>query len=796
MKKILFSIIITLLVITSFNAQTIPQGMKYQAIARDLSGEIIENQPISLKIQLQGEFNSSQIYYTEVHTITTNQFGLFSLVIGQGNVEKGIFNEIPWDTENIWMNIAIKTDKEAYYTTISNSKLLAVPYAFHAATASQLTFDNNNVLLKNEGVPSQNWSLFGNSKSDPEKDKLGTTDYEDLVMVTDNIERLRIYANGNINIKKSLTIDEDLTVGKNVYLNTVAGETINNGSFTVENQSPTLLTGELHVNGLSQFDSNINVDASTVTDKLVVSDEDDPNPTPRFGSIADIRGLLVADSIAIRGGLDIGGNLKVHGDSVVVDHHLLVGERTFLNGQVTINTQPSLTGGESDYNAYPLRVEGSEQGIAVKLNVGTPDNSNNFVTFFDSNETVRGRIEGETTVDLLTNPEYIFDNVIFATDILINTGELVVAGAEEIQAIADQLAADTSVTACTGAGVGAGAVVVEVVCSPIPSLIAASITDIVVKSANLAIAVINEAEAVAEPVAYNLFKHTQIGVTYQSGAGDYAEWLPKENSIIKFYPGDVVGVKAGNVSYNTANAENIMVVSSNPIVLGNMPKEGNESNYEKIAFMGQVPVKVYGIVNEGDYILPSGNNDGFGIALSPEKLKSTDYQKIVGIAWSSSKTLQLNYVNVAVGINTNDLTRLVVQQEQKIEQQYIEINNLKARLDKIDILLAKLDVGSIKSNKNNISKNEDTVDDNNMDNQRTVTYTIVKKEQIEDGIKLAEERMRKSGVDVDKHPFFMRLKSDSDYKNKYISKITTMYKKEIDARSKIDKESGVKVIIQ
>ena len=800
MKKILFTLIISLLLTNFFSAQNVPIGMKYQAVARDLSGLEISNKPISLKILLHGELNTSNIYYVETHDITTNEFGLFSLCIGEGNVAQGKFDKIPWDKENIWMEIAIKEEGDKNHSTISNNKLLAVPYAYHANTAGYIVGSENQSNNGNgpqAGVPSQNWSLFGNSKSDPEKDKLGTTDLADLVMVTDNLERLRIFANGDINIKKSLSIDEDLTVAKNVYLNTVEGETVNNGPFTVTNQSPTLLTGELHVNGIGQFDSNINIDASTVTDKLVVSDEDIPNPTPRYGSLADVRGLFIADSIAIIGGLDIGGNLKVHGDSVIVDHHLLVGGSSLFKDQLTINA--NLSGGESNYDAYPLRVEGSNQGLAIKVNQATPNNGNNFISFFDNNNTVRGRIEGETTVDLLTNPEYIFDNSVFAVDILINSGELAVAIAEEGQALADQLAADTSVTNCTGAGLGGGAVIVNVTCIPIPSLIAASITDVVVKSANLGIAIANEAEAITLPVAYNLFKHTQIGVTYQSGAGDYAEWLPKVNLKSKFYPGDIVGVKAGKISKNTNDAEMSMVVSSNPIVLGNMPEEGTERLYEKIAFMGQVPVKVYGIVNEGDYILPSGNNDGFGIAVTPEKLNANDYQKIVGIAWTSSNSFQLNYVNVAVGLNANDLSRLVVKQEKRIEQQTSEMNELRSRLDKIDILLTKLDTGyrdTIKNSEVETSAIESPENGNYEENGPSITYTMVTEEQIEEGIKLAEERLRINGVDVDKHPLFMKLKSDPNYKSKYIAEILNGFNKEILVRSELDKESGIKVIIQ
>src|SRR3990170_8463229 len=91
-----------------------------------------------LPVRISLVSNSSSVYYTEVHTVTTNQLGLFSLVIGEGKVEKGAFIEVPWSTDDIWMQVNIKDKNSALYTTISNSKLLAVRYAFHAGTASRL----------------------------------------------------------------------------------------------------------------------------------------------------------------------------------------------------------------------------------------------------------------------------------------------------------------------------------------------------------------------------------------------------------------------------------------------------------------------------------------------------------------------------------------------------------------------------------------------------------------------------------------------------------------------------------
>jgi len=700
MKKILFTLIISLLFTNFFNAQNVPIGMKYQAVARDLSGLEISNKPISLKILLHGELNTSNIYYVETHDITTNEFGLFSLCIGEGNVAQGKFDKIPWDKENIWIEIAIKEDGDKNYTTLSNNKLLAVPYAYHANTAGYIVDSENQSNNGNgpqAGVPSQNWSLFGNSKSDSEKDKLGTTDFEDLVFVTDNKERMRL-----------------------------------------------LRSGELEVRENAQFDKNVNIDGITKTDYLVVADEANdtiPDPYPRNGSIVDVRGLFIADSIAIRGGLDIGGNLSVHGDRVDIDKDLYVGRNVNLNindkfsplgetinygkftskGQVTISS--SLTGGDGNYDAYPLRVEGSDQGIAIKLNAGTPNNSNNFITFFNSSGGAVGRIEGETILEAVTTPEYIFDNALLV--------------AEEVKAIANVVSAAIPVATVGTPVAQAG---------PCGACIAMAAADLVLASANL--------------VGYNAFALTNLGVTYQSGSADYAEWLERMDPNENISAGDIIGVNGGKISKYTTNAQQNMVISTKPAILGNMPMTGEEKLYEKVAFMGQIPVKVRGIVLVGDYILPSGLNDGIGRAVSSDDITAEQYREIVGVAWSSSLLNDgVSIINMAIGLNANDVSRLVAQLENKF-------NALEDRIAALE-------------NVDEVSPKVLTTQESKMSRYETALVNMppeLNDEIMKEAILYLENEYKDRGINTEDHPRLNKLFTDANYRAEIIKETQEKYK--------------------
>ena len=180
-------------------------------------------------------------------------------------------------------------------------------------------------------------------------------------------------------------------------------------------------------------------------------------------------------------------------------------------------------------------------------------------------------------------------------------------------------------------------------------------------------------------IIYGAYADINLGVAYESGAGDYAEWLLRADPNELIRPGDVVGVIGGKISRKFTHADRFMVVSTSPLLLGNMPdNRADERFYEKIAFIGQVPVKVMGKVNVGDYILPSGSGDGVAIAVSPEDMLARDYQHIIGVAWESNTTDDfIKLVNTAVGVNHNDMSKV-------IEQMQYTLNNVQASLQKLD----------------------------------------------------------------------------------------------------------------
>lgn len=132
MKKLLPLLLLTTCL--SVVAQ-VPQGLNYQAVARNASGNVIVNQNVGLRFTVRNGSATGTIEYQETATAITNQFGLFSLVIGNGNPTVGTFNGINWSTGDKFLEVELDVTGGTL-VSMGNSKLQSVPYALFAANST------------------------------------------------------------------------------------------------------------------------------------------------------------------------------------------------------------------------------------------------------------------------------------------------------------------------------------------------------------------------------------------------------------------------------------------------------------------------------------------------------------------------------------------------------------------------------------------------------------------------------------------------------------------------------------
>lgn len=176
------------------------------------------------------------------------------------------------------------------------------------------------------------------------------------------------------------------------------------------------------------------------------------------------------------------------------------------------------------------------------------------------------------------------------------------------------------------------------------------------------------------------------GVTYESSTADFAEYLPVYSLNETFQSGDVVGIINGKISLMTVKADQVMVITDQPIVLGNGQEDPDQ--FEKVSFLGQVPVRVSGPALAGEWIVASGLNDGTATAMPDEKIK-LDHQ-IVGLALESNLSPGLKKVNTLVGLDhSRAKDYLIKEMQRKIELQQSINQKLQSQISELKEIILK-----------------------------------------------------------------------------------------------------------
>ena len=145
-----FAFLILFLALGNIQAQS-PESMNYQAVIRDVSGNIIASQAVGVRITLlQGNASGTNVY-RETFSPTTTAYGLISLKIGTGTVVSGTFATIDWGANSHYVETAVDIAGGTNYTVISTTQLMSVPYALYAKSSDAWN-SNANTNFTNKKV--------------------------------------------------------------------------------------------------------------------------------------------------------------------------------------------------------------------------------------------------------------------------------------------------------------------------------------------------------------------------------------------------------------------------------------------------------------------------------------------------------------------------------------------------------------------------------------------------------------------------------------------------------------------
>jgi len=135
MKKHVSIFIFTVLCFLHSQAQA-PNAIPYQGVARNMSGNIIASQSISLRLSIRDVSSAGTVVYSEVHNVITTSLGLFNVNIGQGSNQTGTLAAVNWGSAAKYIQVELDPAGGTSYTNMGTTQLMSVPYALYAQNSN------------------------------------------------------------------------------------------------------------------------------------------------------------------------------------------------------------------------------------------------------------------------------------------------------------------------------------------------------------------------------------------------------------------------------------------------------------------------------------------------------------------------------------------------------------------------------------------------------------------------------------------------------------------------------------
>lgn len=226
MKRILLAglILTSSLLFTADSFAQAPKKMNYQGIARDAQGVVLANQTINLRVHLISGEDITKMIYTEEQTVTTTNFGLFNVKIGEGQVTKGAFDDIEWGNADHFIAVELDVNNTGHFQPMGVSQLLSVPYAFYAEKAGSAKDVENSDAFRNIPFTGTFGQTISHDGTDWQANSMIYNTGSKVGVGTDN-PQFELDVNGGLNLfrNQQITIDGNRALALDVSRNLMQG---------------------------------------------------------------------------------------------------------------------------------------------------------------------------------------------------------------------------------------------------------------------------------------------------------------------------------------------------------------------------------------------------------------------------------------------------------------------------------------------------------------------------------------------------------------------------------------------
>lgn len=157
----------------SFSLAQQQMGITFQGVAYDAEQRQVTNRKISVRTSV---IQDNQPIYVETHLTSTNNVGLFSLIIGNGVPSLGQYATIPWKAGSLRLRREYDLEGGTNYIISGEDYFYAIPYALYAQEAAPAPIiDINGTSYSTKIIDTLEWML----------NNLSVTHYNDGTPISD-----------------------------------------------------------------------------------------------------------------------------------------------------------------------------------------------------------------------------------------------------------------------------------------------------------------------------------------------------------------------------------------------------------------------------------------------------------------------------------------------------------------------------------------------------------------------------------------------------------------------------------
>ena len=152
MKKLFSSLLtIALLLAAAIASAQAPQGVNYQAVVRDGSGNLITSGTVNMRFTILQGSSSGTSVYQETQSVAPISYGLVNVVIGSGNIVLGSFPGIGWGSSSYYLKVEADPTGGNNFAALGNpTQFQSVPYALNAGNGNW-ALSSGNIYNTNTG---------------------------------------------------------------------------------------------------------------------------------------------------------------------------------------------------------------------------------------------------------------------------------------------------------------------------------------------------------------------------------------------------------------------------------------------------------------------------------------------------------------------------------------------------------------------------------------------------------------------------------------------------------------------